>query len=102
MSGLEPVAAPWKGVALVCRKCSRKLKGGFGRKGKHDLVRVLRDTLKDAGRRRELRVIEVDCLGLCPKRAVTVIGPATPGQVLAVPEGAEAADVLRALGAGGL
>lgn len=97
MTALEPVAAPWQGVALVCRKCSRKLKGGFGRKGKQDLAKVLRDTLKEAGRRRALRVIEVDCLGLCPKRAVTVIGPATPGQVLAVPEGTEAAEVLSAL-----
>ncbi len=97
MSDLEAIPAPWQGVALVCGKCSRKLKGGFGRKGKHELKSVLRDALKAAGRRRELRIIEVGCLGLCPKRAVTVVGPFQPGQVLAVPEGADPDLVLAAL-----
>ena len=97
MSELRPIPAPWDGVALVCKKCSRKLGGGFGRKGKQDLSKVLRATLKETGRRRALRVIEVGCLNLCPKRAVTVIGPALPGQVLAVPEGTDPAAVLAAI-----
>ena len=82
---------------LVCRKCSRKLGGGFGRKGKHGLARTLRDELKATGRRRALRVIEVGCLSLCPKGAVTVVGPVQPGAVLAVPKRTEAAEVLAAL-----
>jgi hypothetical protein len=44
-------------------------------------------------------VLEVGCLGLCPKRAVTVIGPGRPGVLWTVPEGAEATAVLRAVGA---
>ena len=95
MSGIEEVAAPWQAVALVCGKCSRKLKGGFGRKGKRGLDEVLREGLKAAGRRRELRVIEVGCLGLCPKRGVTVAGMA--GQVWVVPAGAEIEEVLRVM-----
>ncbi|GAC1336630.1 MAG: hypothetical protein NVSMB18_00120 [Acetobacteraceae bacterium] len=100
MSTIPSVPAPWQGVALVCGKCSRKLKGGFGKKGKHDLRSTLRDALKDAGRRRELRVVEVDCLGLCPKRAVSVIGPFQPGQVLAVPAGTDPAVILEAIRTG--
>ena len=94
MSAVEEVAVPWKGVVLVCRKCSRKLKGGFGRKGKQDLARGLRETLKATGRRRVLRVLEVDCLGLCPKRAVTLV--AGSGRVFVVPAKAELTDVLEA------
>ncbi len=89
--------APWREIAMVCGKCSRKLQGGFGKKGKHGLAAVLKDALKAAGRRREMRVLEVGCLGLCPKRAVTAISSAHPGQVLAVPGGADPAQVLARL-----
>jgi len=71
---------------MLCGKCSRKLDGGFGHKGKHDLKDVLKDGLKAAGRRRALRVVEVGCLGLCPKRAVTIVSSARPAEMLAVPE----------------
>ena len=101
MSGIETVAAPWEGVALVCRKCTKKLDGGFGPKGKHKLAKALRAGLKDAGRRRALRVIEVGCLGLCPKDAVTVTGPLQPDRVLAVSRGSDPAAVLAALGVPG-
>ena len=86
-------------MVLVCGKCSRKLDGGFGKKGKHGLKDVLRDALKEAGRRRELRVVEVGCLGLCPKRAVTAVSTARPGEVLVVPQGTDAASLLSALAA---
>jgi len=86
---ISTTQAPWRDIAMVCGKCSRKLKGGFGKKGKHDLADVLKVALKEAGRRRELRVVEVGCLGLCPKRAVTAVSSARPDQVLAIPKGAD-------------
>ena len=89
--------APWGGVALVCKKCSKKLDGGFGHKHREDLRDVLRDTLKATGRRRDLRIIEVGCLGLCPKQAVTVIGPNRTGEVIAVPKGTDPAEILAVL-----
>ncbi len=82
---------------MVCGKCSRKLKGGFGKKGKHDLAEVLKGALKEAGQRRQLRVVEVGCLGLCPKRAVTAVSSARPDQVLAVPKGSDPMLVLTQL-----
>ena len=95
---ITAVPAPWRSFVLVCGKCSRKLGGGFGRKGKVKLDEALRDALKDAGRRRELRVERTGCLGLCPKRAVTVAWAGRPGEVIVVPEGADAAAVLGQLG----
>ena len=98
----EPILAaraPWRDILLVCGKCSRKLEGGFGKKGKHDLADVLKGALKEAGRRRELRVVEVGCLGLCPKRAVSVVSTARPGEVLVVPQGADTAGLLSVLAA---
>ena len=96
---VETTPAPWRDMLLLCGKCSRKLGGGFGKKEKHDLKDVLREALKAAGRRRELRVLEVGCLGLCPKRAVTVVSTARPGEVLVVPQGADPAGLLSVLGA---
>ena len=96
-SSISATPAPWQQVALVCGKCSRKLGGGFGKKGKHDLKDVLRDAAKAAGQRRALRVMEVGCLGLCPKRAVSAVTSAKPDEVVVVPAGAEAAAVLTRL-----
>jgi len=79
---------------MVCGKCSRKLGGGFGKKGKHGLADILKDAAKAAGQRRALRVLEVGCLGLCPKRGVSAISGARPDEVMVVPAGAEGASVL--------
>ena len=97
MTPLEPIPAPWDGVVLVCRKCSKKLDGGFGPKGRQPLAKALRDGLKAMGRRRALRVVEGGCLSLCPKAAVTIVGPAQPGAVLVVPKRMQVGDVLGAL-----
>lgn len=95
---IQTVPAPWRSFVLVCGKCSRKLDGGFGRKGKLELDEALRGALKKAGRRRELRVERTGCLGLCPKRAVTIAWAGRPGEVMVVPEGADASAVLVRLG----
>ncbi len=95
MTDLETIPAPWQGTALVCRKCSKKLGGGFGHKGREDLSKALRQQLKSTNRRRALRVIEVGCLSLCPKRAVTVA--LEQGRVLVVPAGADIDAVLTAV-----
>ena len=67
-------SGPWREVLLVCRKCGSK-RGGFGPEGRN---------LK---RRREVRVLEVGCLGVCPKGAVTVVRGGAPGEMLLVPLG---------------
>ncbi len=96
-SSISATPAPWQRVALVCGKCSRKLRGGFGKKGKRDLAEVIKYAAKSTGRRRALRVLEVGCLGLCPKRAVSAIGMGQPGQVLVIPAGTDGTAVLTRL-----
>lgn len=100
-----PRETPWKQVLVVCRKCGKKLRGGFGDKRKETLKSVLRETLRQAGRRRDVRVLETSCIGICPKQAVTALNASQPGVVHTVPAGTEGDEALRTLlgdnGAGG-
>jgi predicted metal-binding protein len=83
---LRSIPAKTQSVVLVCRKCSKKLGGGFGKKGKTALADALRDLGNGKkGRKSDLLVIETDCLKLCPKMAVVAINPANPDEWLLVP-----------------
>jgi predicted metal-binding protein len=88
---------PWRTVVVICRKCGKKLDGGFGRKRKESLRSVLRQTLRDAGRRRDVRICETSCLGLCPKGGVTALNATNPGTIHVVPAGSDGAEALRTL-----
>ncbi len=90
--------ASWRELVVLCRKCSGKLEGGFGDEGRDDLRTVLRRALREAGRRRDVRIIETGCLGVCPKRAVVALRGSMPGQLLIVSQGQPAAGVLDSLG----
>ncbi len=75
----------WTDTIVVCGKCSRKLDGGFGAKGRQPLAKALRKRLGlGRGRKAAVGVVETKCLGVCPKRAV-VVGRA--GGWLVVPAG---------------
>ena len=92
---LDVHPTPWHDVVLVCRKCGKKLgNAGFGPSGSDTLARALKDGLRQGGRRRDVRVAETRCLGLCPKRAVAVLLSRSPGEIMAVPAGTPAAAVL--------
>ena len=80
-AGLKSVRSHWSTALLVCRKCSKRLDGGFGPKGRTSLAKALRKELgggKD--RKGKLGIIEVKCLGVCPRGAVTIIDAAHPGE----------------------
>ena len=66
----------WQGVVLVCGKCSRKLGG-------KPLAKTLRRRI-GKGRKAAAGVVEVKCLKLCPKGAVTVIDSRRPTEWLIV------------------
>jgi predicted metal-binding protein len=93
--GIRTARTPWEDVVLICRKCSRKLDGGFGKDGASSLRSELKLALRAAGRRRQVRVVETGCFSVCPKRAVSVMRGSRPGEILVVPEGTDAEDVLR-------
>jgi predicted metal-binding protein len=85
---------PWKTVILLCGKCTRKLDGGFGPKGRESLRDALRAELRATGRRREVRIIETHCLGICPRKAVTAINASSPGMIVTVPKKTAADEAL--------
>ncbi|MGD0108970.1 MAG: hypothetical protein ABSC06_33805 [Rhodopila sp.] len=88
---------PWCEVIILCRKCGKKCGGGFGPKRKDSLKTVLRQALRDTGRRRQIRVMETSCLGICPKNGVTALNATRPGAIHVIKAGAAGPDAIRIL-----
>ena len=96
---LKTVRSNWSGTILVCAKCSKKLDGGFGPKGKTSLAKALRKELGlKKGRKGAAGIVEVKCLGVCPRGAVTVVDGSHSREWLIVPEGTDIATVVGELG----
>jgi predicted metal-binding protein len=95
---LRTVRAEWTGTLLICRKCSKKLDGGFGPDGRVSLAKALRNFLAlGKGRKSRLGIVEVKCLGICPKNAVTVVDGARPGDWKLIDRGTPIEEVTAAL-----
>jgi predicted metal-binding protein len=93
------VGAAWENTLLICGKCSRRLDGGFGPKGRTPLAKALRKHLGlKKGRKASLGIVEVKCLGVCPAGAVIVVNGAAPGEWALVRAGAEMEAVAQGLG----
>ena len=93
------VRSNWSNTILVCAKCSKKLDGGFGPKGKAPLAKALRKHLGlKKGRKGAAGIVEVKCLGVCPRGAVTVVNGAASREWLLVPEGTDLDAVAAELG----
>lgn len=86
----------WDQTILVCAKCSKKVGGGFGPKGKTSLVKALRAVF-GKGRKASAGVIAVKCLGVCPKNAVTVIASRRPREWMIIPAATPIDDVISVL-----
>ncbi|WP_010186114.1 hypothetical protein [Sphingomonas sp. PAMC 26605] len=98
---MKTVRSDWSNTILVCKKCSKKLGGGFGAKGKTGLAKAPREELGvGKGRKGAVGIIEVKCLGVCPRGSVTVVNGAAPGTWLLVEQGLPAAKVAAELGLG--
>ncbi|MCP1468517.1 putative metal-binding protein [Sphingobium sp. OAS761] len=81
----DHVRSNWQNAVLVCRKCSKKMDGGFGVDGSQRLAKVLRRHLTlGKGRKAAAGIVEVNCLGVCPKGAVTVVNGARAREWLLV------------------
>ena len=91
------VRSNWSATILVCGKCSKKLGGGFGDKGRTPLAKLLKTLGGGKKRKAGFGVIETRCLGVCPKGAVTVIDAAHPGKWMLVEEGAPVDEVAERL-----
>lgn len=85
----DHVRSNWRSAVLVCRKCSKKLDGGFGSDDER-LAKALRRHLSlKKGRKAAAGIVEVNCLGICPKGAVTVVNGADSRDWLLVRPGAD-------------
>ncbi|MCW2389818.1 putative metal-binding protein [Sphingobium sp. B11D3B] len=84
------VRSRWSNAVLVCRKCEKKIKGGgFGPEGNKSLGKALRKHLQlGKGRKAGAGILEVGCLDICPKRAVTVVDTSKPDRWLIIHPGA--------------
>lgn len=93
------IRSNWANAVLVCAKCSKKLNGGFGPKGKAPLGKALRKHLHlKKGRKAAAGILDVKCLGVCPRGAVTVVNGAASREWLLVPAGADLDTVAQELG----
>jgi predicted metal-binding protein len=91
---IKHVPANWQGMVLVCRKCTKRIGGGFGPKRKTALAKALRKELatkKD--RKGSFGIAEVGCLGICPDNAVTLIDGTRPDDWLLIPRGSDIGDL---------
>ena len=99
---IKRVKADWDEVVLVCRKCSKKLKGGFGDDGDQKLAKVLRKAMGAKGKSRKAKaaVIEIDCLDVCPKDAVVVVRASRPREWAVAPRATPVMRIMETLGLG--
>jgi predicted metal-binding protein len=95
----DHISSDWQAAILVCGKCSKKVKGGFGPKGKTRLAEALRECSNGRkGRKADLGVIETGCLKICPKNAVMVVDGNRPKDWLIVEAGTPVGQVAARLG----
>lgn len=92
------VRARWRKTVLVCRKCSKKMEGGFGPKDERLAKALRREADAGKGRKASAGIVEVDCLGVCPKQAVVVVDGDRPGDWLLVRRGASIEQLAAELG----
>jgi len=96
---MREVASRWNAAVLVCGKCSKRVGGGFGDDGRTGLAKALRRQLGlKKGRKAAAGVVEVKCLGLCPKRQVVALSASEPGRWKLIDPGADLDKVASALG----
>lgn len=93
------IKANWETAILVCSKCSRRLDGGFGKKGKQSLGKALRKHLgAKLSRKARIGIVEVKCLGVCPRGAVTLVDARDPTRWRLVAAGADMGMLAREIG----
>ncbi|WP_298956219.1 (2Fe-2S) ferredoxin domain-containing protein [uncultured Methylobacterium sp.] len=87
-------SAPWTEIVMVCAKCAKRQ--GVGAKAVRRGLKQGAKRLRGGGR---LRVVEVGCLGLCPKRSLTLASGASlrDGRLLVFDPAADPAAMLAAL-----
>ena len=96
---IRTVPALSEEIVLVCRKCSKKIGGGFGPDGDAPLDKALRRALGLAkGRKSRVRFVRVPCFDICPRNAVTVAKGSEPEKLYIIPRETAPDTIAAALG----
>jgi len=97
--GIRTVATPATTLVAICKKCGKKVGGGFGDGGKKSLAKALvKDLNLPKWKRSPVRIVETGCMKLCPRGAVAVSTSRNPGLVYVVPEETPVGEVAVQLG----
>jgi hypothetical protein len=91
---LKSYPPTWEGdLILACRKCQKKLKGDSSLQELSKLKKMIRRFNKEAPEA-VLHLINVPCMDLCPKDAVTICLPAKHPQSLSILRSKDDVDLL--------
>ncbi len=97
--GIRTVATRSRTLVAICRKCGKKLGGGFGDGGSKSLAKALRHDLDlPKWKRSPVRIVETRCMKLCPKGAVAVTTSGDASLVHVVPKRTPVGQVATHLG----
>lgn len=98
---LRQVSSRTRSIALICGKCSKKVGGGFGKKGKTALAKMLNEANEGKkGRNAKILAVETKCLKLCPRGAVVTIAASQPDKWLLIQPGTPLDKVQERIGFG--
>ncbi|UAJ11371.1 (2Fe-2S) ferredoxin domain-containing protein [Polymorphobacter megasporae] len=99
LPGIRTVPTPATTLVAICKKCGKKVGGGFGEDGSKSLAKALVKTLGlPKWKRSPIRIVETGCMKLCPRRAVAVTTSRDAGLVYVVPQDTPVIDVAVQLG----
>lgn len=98
-SGIRTVTTRSETLVAICKKCGKKVGGGFGDGGKASLAKALKKDLDlPKWKRSPIRIVETGCMKLCPKGAVAVTTSGDARLVYVVPAGTPVGEVAAHLG----
>lgn len=97
--GIRTVPTRSQTLVAICRKCGRKIGGGFGDDGTASLAKALKKHLDlPKWKRSPVRIVETGCMKLCPRGAVAMVTSGEVSLVYVVPENTPVAAVATRLG----
>ena len=98
-SGIRTVATRSATLVAICKKCGKKVGGGFGDGGGQSLAKALKKGLDlPKWKRSPIRIVETGCMKLCPKGAVAVTTSGDARLVYVIPAGTPVGEVAAHLG----
>lgn len=86
-------------LVAICKKCGKKVGGGFGDGGSKSLAKALKKHLDlPKWKRSPVRIVETGCMKLCPRGAVAVATSGDAALVYVIPAATPVAQVAAHLG----